>query len=201
MSSLAARWSTFPRAIRWAVLAGAGIAFYFGVAEPVLDATALIKSRADAKAAVLAQYQQNRLQLESADKMVAVGVSRLGNIEMPVASETRAVEFNRVIDEILSRHDLADRSSTSRSVPLGNNAALNLVVDSADRVERLVTDLQIVAEPEAIAQIIADFERHPLVTTISRVQMRKAEGRDSGRSIRATLSVETWVLVKKARTR
>jgi hypothetical protein len=167
----------------------------------VLDATSRVKARADAKAAILAQYQQNRQQMEAADKTVAIGVSRLGNIEMPVESETRAVEFNRVIDDILSRQDLADRSSTSRSVPLGNNSTLNMVVDSAFRVERLVTDLQLTGEPEAIAAIIADLERHPLVTTLSRVQMRKAEGRDTGRSLRASISVETWVLVKKARNR
>jgi hypothetical protein len=76
-----------------------------------------------------------------------------------------------------------------------------MVVDSAFRVERLVTDLQLTGEPEAIAAIIADLERHPLVTTLSRVQMRKAEGRDTGRSLRASISVETWVLVKKARNR
>ena len=201
MTSFATRWAGLPRAIRWAAMGAAGVAFYFGVAEPVLDATSRVKARADAKAAILAQYQQNRQQMEAADKTVAIGVSRLGNIEMPVESETRAVEFNRVIDDILSRQDLADRSSTSRSVPLGNNSTLNMVVDSAFRVERLVTDLQLTGEPEAIAAIIADLERHPLVTTLSRVQMRKAEGRDAGRALRASISVETWVLVKKARSR
>lgn len=199
MSTLKARWDAMPRALRWATAGLGAVVFYFGVAEPVLDATAKVRSRADAKAAMLAQYESNRQTLEAADKTVALGVSRLGNIEMPVESETRAVEFNRVIDGILSKHDLSDRSSTSRTVPLGNKSSLTSVIDSAYQVDRLVTDLQLVAEPEAIAEIIADFEEHPIVTTISRVQLRKAEGRDVGRAVRATLSVETWVLVKKGR--
>ena len=148
---------------------------------------------------MLAQYEANRQTLEAADKTVALGVSRLGNVEMPVVSETRAVEFNRVIDSILSKHDLSERSSTSRTVPLGNKSGLSTVIDSAYQVERLVTDLQLVAEPEAIAEIIAEFEKHPIVTTLSRVQLRKAEGRDVGRNVRASISVETWVLTKKGR--
>jgi len=132
--------------------------------DPLLESTAKVKARADAKAAMLDQYQQNRQALETADKTVALGVSRLGNIEMPVESESRAVEFNRMIDDVLSRQDLGDRSSTSRTVPLGNNSTLAGVIDASLKVDRLVTELQLTGQPEAIAQIIAELESNPLVT-------------------------------------
>lgn len=201
MNRLVERWKQQPRAMQWAILAGLGLAAFYGLIDPLLETTAKVKARADAKAAMLDQYQQNRQALETADKTVALGVSRLGNIEMPIESESRAVEFNRMIDDVLSRQDLGDRSSTSRTVPLGNNSALAGVIDASLKVDRLVTELQLTGQPEAIAQIIADLERNPLVTTISRVQMRKAEGRDSGRNIRASISVETWVLSKKGRAK
>jgi len=201
MNRLIERWKQQPRAMQWAILAALGLAAFYGLVDPLLEATEKVKSRADAKAAMLDQYQQNRQALETADKTVALGVSRLGNIEMPIESESRAVDFNRMIDDVLSRQDLGDRSSTSRTVPLGNNSALAGVIDASLKVDRLVTELQLTGQPEAIAQIIADLERNPLVTTISRVQMRKAEGRDSGRNIRASISVETWVLSKKGRAK
>jgi hypothetical protein len=201
MNRLIERWKQQPRSMQWAILAALGLAAFYGLVDPLLEATEKVKSRADAKAAMLDQYQQNRQALETADKTVALGVSRLGNIEMPIESESRAVDFNRMIDDVLSRQDLGDRSSTSRTVPLGNNSALAGVIDASLKVDRLVTELQLTGQPEAIAQIIADLERNPLVTTISRVQMRKAEGRDSGRNIRASISVETWVLSKKGRAK
>lgn len=199
MSTLLKRIETLPRAMRWALYGVMALALYFGIVEGALDATNSIRARADAKAALLAQYEQNRATLEAADKQVAIGVMRFGSVEMPSESETRAVEFNRVIDGILSRHDLVERSSTSRTVPLAGNTSLGLVVGSDFRVDRLVSDLQFVGTPEAATEIIADLERHPLVTTVSRVQLRKAEGRDSGRNVRASLSVETWVLAKKGK--
>ncbi|MFN9992379.1 MAG: hypothetical protein ACK54H_03455 [Phycisphaerales bacterium] len=201
MNRLIERWKQQPRSMQWAILAALGLAAFYGLVDPLLEATEKVKSRADAKAAMLDQYQQNRQALETADKTVALGVSRLGNIEMPIESESRAVDFNSMIDDVLSRQDLGDRSSTSRTVPLGNNSALAGVIDASLKVDRLVTELQLTGQPEAIAQIIADLERNPLVTTISRVQMRKAEGRDSGRNIRASISVETWVLSKKGRAK
>jgi hypothetical protein len=185
--------------MRWALCAVLALAFYFGVVEGALDAANALRVRADAKAALLAQYEQNRVTLEAADKQVAMGVMHFGAIEMPAESESRAVEFNRVIDGILSKHELQERSSTSRTVPLAGNTSLGLVIGSDYRVDRLVSDLQFVGSPEAATEIISDLERHPLVTTLSRVQLRKAEGRDTGRAVRVSLSVETWILAKKGK--
>jgi len=198
--SLTARYAALPRVTRWVIFAGALIATYFGVVEPVLDRTNQLSARADAKSASLAAYEKNRASLTAADAAVKLGLARFGMVEAPGDPEGRPVEFNRMIDALLDEHEISGASSTSRTVPLGN-VPLSQAFGPDFRVDRLVRDLQFESTPEALTAFLADIERRPLVTTVSRLNVRAEEGRDAkvaaSRSLRISLAVETWLLVRK----
>jgi len=200
MGGLTERWKNMPRVMRWSLMAGAFVAAYFLIIEPVLDKTNQWTAKADAKATALAAYEQNRALLTSADATVKLGVARYGIVEPPGDAEARPVEFNRMIDSLLDEHNIAGASSTSRTLPLGN-VPLSMAYGQDFRVDRLVRDLQFETEPENLAAFLADVERRPLVSTVSRLNVRADEGRDARsagkRSVRVSLAVETWLLVRK----
>ncbi len=196
----AARFATLPRVTRWVLSAALFIAAYFGVIEPVLDRTNQLWARGDANAASLVAYEKNRAALTAADADVKLGLARYGSVEGPGDPEARPVEFNRMIDALLDEHGITDASSTSRTVPLGN-VPLSQSFGPDFRVDRLVRELQFEAAPEALSAFLADAERRPLVTTVSRLNVRAEEGRggrgEENRLLRVSLAVETWLLVRK----
>lgn len=200
MSALIARFTSLPRVTRWALIAGAFIAAYFLIIEPALDRTNQLTAKANAKAVAISAYEKNRALLTAADSAVKLGVTRYGVVEPPGDAEARPIEFNRMIDSLLDEHGITGASSTSRTVPLGN-VPLSLAYGQDFRVDRLVRELQFEAEPEALTSFLADVERRPLVTTVSRLNVRADEGRDARnagkRAVRVSLAVETWLLVRK----
>jgi hypothetical protein len=64
----------------------------------------------------------------------------------------------------------------------------------------MMRDIQFAADPDAAAAILADLERNPIVSTISRLQVRQADGRDrNAKMVRVTMTVETWLQARKGK--
>lgn len=202
MNNLPASWATFPRAVKWAVSFGVALVLYFALAEPMLNAWNKWNSLADAKEAQVRRFVEGERSLKATGTSVLLGVSRYGRVEYPKDPELRAVEFNRVVSEVMNKHGVRNYTSTSRTATLPANAPLAQAAGQDYKVERIVKDIQFDAEPEAVTAIIADFERQPVVSTLSRVQIRRADARDaSSRTVKATLAVESWTIAKKGKTR
>ncbi len=193
------RVSTLPLATRLLVGLGLFLVMYFLVFEPMIDSTNRALAAAESKSALIATYSKTAASLESAASTVATGMKRFGHIEMPGDAEKRPLEFNQAVDEILRRNSVRESTSNSRTSPLGAGP-LGARVGTEFRVDRLQRDIQFTADPDLAAAVIADLERTPIVSTISRLQIRQADGKDKGtKMVRVTMTVETWLLARKGR--
>jgi hypothetical protein len=199
---IVARWKSLPRSMRWALMAGAGIAVYFLVIEPALGEMAKWNVRAAKKEQDLTKFDQDRRERQDMDNAATVGVSRFGLIEPPGDASSRSETLNRKVAKVLEDNGIKRPTTTTRSVSLPNNSALSRQLGTDYRVERLVNDIVFDAEPEQIAKVIADLEKLPEISSISRVQIRQGSGDgDEARIVRATLAVETWRFEKKGRAK
>lgn len=199
MTSLKARYQSMPRATKWLLWACVGLAAYFLAVEPIIASFASISSAADAKSAMLATYAKNEKALQRADETVRLGQRQFGEVQMPIESEMRPLEFNREVDEVLRTRDVRELTSTTRTAPL-RPGPLTGKIPMDFRVDKVMKDIGFVAQPSAVAAIIADLERSPLVTTISQLQVRQIESRDTPEQlVRVKLVVECWVLVRKGK--
>lgn len=194
--SLMQRWTTAPRVVKIAVLGGAGIAGYFLVGEPCLDAWNRLNTSADKDQAVLEKFAAVEADLRKAGETVALGTKQFGKVEFPGDPEQRPLAFNRAVDDILRKHGVRGQTSTTRTVGLGPGA-LTTRVGADMKVDRLTRALEFQAPPEQIAAILADLEQHPLVTTVSTIQLRSGDSRQEGRNLTASMTIETWMLAKK----
>lgn len=200
-SPLVARWRTMPRAMRWAVIALVAMGAYFAAVEPALAAMSKWSSRADGKQAQLDKYHSGRAARKEADAAAALGVTRFGLVEAPGDATQRSLAFNRKVAEVLEKNGIQRPTTSSRQVPVSNNSALARQMGNDFRVERLVSDVSFDAEPEQIAKVVAELEKTPEISTVSRVQIRQIAGDSNGRLVRATLAVEAWQYQKKGRTK
>lgn len=201
MTTLQQRILSLPRAAKWALAALVAFAAYFGLVEPVLDAYNRFSVQADNRAAVLASFEAGGDAVRQADESVSIGSRRFGNVEFPGDAETRPVQFNQAVDEILRKHRITGQTSTTRVAQLGAGP-LTLKLGKEFRVERIMKDIQFQAEPERVAAVIADLERTPVIAAVTRVQIRQADSRDEGeRVVRAVVGVEAWVLTRKGQVR
>lgn len=193
------RFESMSRATRWAIGGGLVIAAYFLVVEPVVDATSRRLSSSESKAAVIASHAKTAQAMQIASEIRAQGVRKFGLVDLPGDPEKRPLEFNQQVDEILKRHGVRESTSTSRTSPLGAGP-LAAKITGEFRVDRMMRDIQFAADPDAAAAILADLERNPIVSTISRLQVRQADGRDrNAKMVRVTMTVETWLQARKGK--
>ncbi len=200
MTSVAQRFHSLPRSMRWLLLGGAVIGAYFAIVDPVLAYVSDLSLDSDKMAFNLERASKDRIATQGAEQTIATGKSHFGEVEFPGDPEARPVEFNKQISEVISKNGLKE-DATTRSSTLGAGPLAG-VVGSDRRVERIIKELQITATPEQVIKLIADLERLPTVTTVSRVQLRKpSENEREGRKVKADISVETWVIARKGKAR
>ncbi len=200
MSSLLTRFHALPRSLRWLLAGGIAILGYFFIAEPAIDYVGRTNVDSDSIAATLIKSENERKARASAKEVINAGVARFGQVEFPGDPEARPVEFNKQISEIIARHNLKE-DATTRSATLGAGPLAG-IVGADKRIERIVKELQITATPEQIIRLISDLEQLPTVAAVSRVQIRKpSENEREGRKVKADISVETWVVARKGKTR
>jgi hypothetical protein len=197
MSALWERFRALPRSAKWLVLAGLLLLAYFAGVEPAIDAMNRMRARADQREAELAAL---RTGLPDGGE-AALHVRRFGPVATPGEPETRPVAFHRLVTEILARHGVKDHRNTTRSVALGQGPLTDVVKTRELKVERLVREVQFEASPEAVAAVVADLEKTPEVAAVSRVQLARSDEEGAGRVLRATISAEAWILVRKEAVR
>lgn len=201
-SGVAARWASMPRSMRWALLGALGIGSYFAVVEPVIDRVRTLSGKAADAERRLRDYAGKEARLRAADESVRLGEQQFGALELPGDPEQRPLAFGRAVDEIVRKHGVSDVTSTTRTQPLSTGELTKFVDKDQTRVERSIKELTFLATPEALGAILADLEREPLVTTISRVEARQSEGNDKvERLLRVRIATESWLLAKKGGTR
>jgi hypothetical protein len=196
---LLARFGALPRAFQWAIYGLLAIAAYFGVVEPVLNRTGEMGGRASALEASLRTYAASKGKLDAAVSATRAGERQFGELALPADASKRSTEFSSALDEIMRRHNIENVTSGSRNTVLEKGPLVDYYrAGNQQRVEKLVKDLTFMATPEQFAAALADMEREPLVTTISRVNVRQTDGQDRfNRMLRVNIAAESWVVVKK----
>lgn len=190
-----------PRAVRWALIALAVIGAYFVLIEPTLNHLNSVRARVSAKEGIIAAAVRDKPKIDAAGATIRLGVGRYGQVGFNFGDEadTRTVTFNQRVAEILRKHGVGQHTSTTRPATLGTGPLLD-AVGQGYRVERLINEYQFEAEPEIVTSVLADLERTELVTSVSRVQIRKGDPRD-GRKVKATIAAELWSRTPKGRGR
>lgn len=189
-----------PRAARWGVLAGLVIVGYFLVVEPVLDRTNHYAARADATENSL-RRAANLLSGDSDDgQAVRVGTANFGSPQSPTGGAIRPEAIQRAVDEVLEDHGITNRTKTERRSDLTGDKARALAPDG--KIVRLIVEVSFEADQAVVARIIADLERSPVVSAVSRIKIDRTavggrfvedSGEGSSGKVRATISAESWV--------
>jgi hypothetical protein len=202
VTSLVNWYRSLPRAMRWLVWFGVGLAVYFLGVERVVDVLAALHARGDQHLAVLERYEGAAEAIRRSGDIALLGVRQNGNVEMPGDPVSRPLEFDRAVAEVLKKHGISGETITTRTTPLNGNYPLVKKAQRDNmRVDRLTKTLEFQAPPEVVVKVLADLEQNPKVTTISNVQMRAVESRGAPTtSVSASITIETWIMSRKGRT-
>ncbi len=199
--TLLARFQSFPRAIRWAILGAAVIILYFAVVEPVLDLTNRFSAKADLLAASLRKIRA----LQSADsdqgRVLASGQASFGTPLLPIDPANTPDAIHHLVDRVLETQGVSVRTTNERRIPL-RDEEFNILAGGAGSIDRFILDVTFDATPETVTAIVAQLEQSPQVAAVSRVEVRRPEaGRSgssgaapAGRTVKATVSSEAWIV-------
>lgn len=200
IGSVQSWWANASNAVRMVVVFLACMGIYFLVIEPSLDAYNKIATRADGKQTQIVQASSGGDEIKKASTSVGLGVLHYGQVRFPGDPQTTPPEFNRIVTDILDRHQISNRTTSTRTGSLRADSPLAKALPKEDKIDRIIQDVQFDATPEAAFAVISDLEREPIVANISRIQIRKDAGR-SGQvgTVRVSMAVEAWVRVRKER--
>ena len=199
MSSITSALASTSLAVRLALGFGVFLAAYFLMLEPLIDSVSRKLSSCESKAALIATYSKTAQAMATAADVRREGVQKFGVVELPGEPEKRPLEFNQQVDAVLKQHDVRESTSTSRTAPMGNGP-LSAKIGADFRADRMMRDIQFSASPDVAGAVLADLERLPVVSTISRLQIRTADGKEKdARQVRVTMTVETWLQARKGK--
>lgn len=203
MRRLVDTFRSLPRAARWGVLATLAFGLYFLAVEPLLKITNDYDADADSIESRLSRTADLASDTSDDGRMFATGVKAFGRPQLPDDPKTRPEAIQQVVDEVLEAHGVETRTKTERHSTLTGDRARALV--GADKLERYIVEISFEADQGTVAQVIADLEKSPVVSAVSRVKidrsavgtryMDDAEKSGAGR-VRATISAESWVRVR-----
>ena len=188
-SSLVRAWRGLPRAGKWLVLAVIGLAAYFAIIEPVVEATVNANGRADAMAARIRTVQAMGEQADDDRQAIALGARLHGDVAMPGSRAERATALNRAVDSVLREAGVSGARTQTTQQNLQDGPATRHFGGRGSLV-KLVSTVSFDASPEAFSQVLGALENHPDVTAVTRAIVRRAD--DGSRGVSATLTVKAW---------
>ena len=202
MSKLSDSFNRMPRAMRWLSFFGAFLVLYFGVLEPSLVAANAARDRADRLEIALRRERALLATNSQAGRELERAVKTYGLPYHPTDPALRAEALQRGVNAVLMKHRVEDASYNERSGTISADAA-TAVVGATSKLDRFVLDVTFEATPEDAIAILADLEQTPEVTAVSRIKMDKAlagRSRDSGGTVRVTITIESWIAARVAST-
>ena len=199
VNGLVGRWAALPRAARWGVVAGAAFALYFLAVEPALDSMNVANVEAERLGDRLERERDLSDTLQNSEASIAIGLTRFGRVELPVASAESVRATQGRITEILVERGVEDFSvSSQRGVPLGRDALPQLLDEDSDQeARRVVFNVQLTAPPWVVSGVLADLERSPGIAAVSSVTLRRVRDEEAGPRVQATLAPEAWVIAER----
>lgn len=202
MSTFLAWFLSQQRAVRWAILALVAILFYFIAVEPIIDRTLAAGRAADTRETTLRTLHTRAVSGDADAELLAV--RKFGRAEIPGDPNARTLKLNQQVTAVLEKNGVRRHSSSTKLSPLETGPMTEFTAKTAptEQVSRFVREVQFEASPEAVAAVVADLEKLPEITGVSRVQLRRSPEADRGeRLVRATVSVEAWVQAPRSQGR
>ncbi|HVU64019.1 MAG TPA: hypothetical protein VHC70_08585, partial [Phycisphaerales bacterium] len=185
--SLVEQWRRTPRVVKWAVYAGLVLVGFFAL-TPVWNLWKRTEARASTLESALKQRAGFATDQSRDDSVITSVREKLGSPNMP--SKLKAEAFAKVVDDILDRNNVTQRNVPERRTPLGPETTQTL---GMGHIDRLILEVTFEADPSTVISVLADLEKAPEVTTVSRVRIDKTNNRDDTvRTVRATITPEAW---------
>jgi hypothetical protein len=113
----------------------------------------------------------------------------LGPIEVPRSAAPGATRLEETVGRICAAHGLDPKIDGRTGSRLPSNSPLSEV--AGGRVERLVCELEFVAEPDTLMTVVRELEREPEIESISDLRIERI---DDGPKLDVRLVVEAWVV-------
>ncbi len=196
MAGMIETYRSLPRAAKWLLSAALVVGVYFGVVEPVIDATARVDSSAD----LIESRLEQEADLMSQDQNRATLVRALGTPALPDEDVGRRAAFQTAVDGVFAEHGVPSKEQTEQTAPVRLGDEHRGLIDADQQLERIELLLRFEATPETISAIVADLEASDSVTAVTQLKMDRRARRsrdDNSRLVGAQLGVETWLIAKR----
>ena len=117
----------------------------------------------------------------------------LGPIEVPRSAAPGATRLEETVGRICAAHDIDPKIDGRTGSRLPNNSPLSEV--AGGRVERLICELEFVASPDVLIDVVRSLEAEPEIESISDLRIERIdEGVRSGVTLDVRLVIEAWVV-------
>lgn len=193
--SLLEKFRELPRAGRWGVFAGLGLAFYFIVVETAINKYNEWNNLADVRQAELNRFTSGSSELDAKITTVNNGRRVFGEASLPGPEAERIQTLQARIVAVLRQHGVREHTESARENFLSPGPLTNSL-GTGIRVRRIAREVKFESTPDAMIAILSDLERAPEVSSVSRVSVRKAASNgtrnSSSRNLGVVLVVETW---------
>lgn len=113
----------------------------------------------------------------------------LGPIEVPRSASPGATRLEETVGGILEAHDLDPKIDARTGSRLASKSPISEV--AGGRVERLICELEFIADPDTLIAVIRELEAEPEIESISDLRLERI---DDGPRLDIRLSVEAWVV-------
>ncbi len=180
------RFQTLPRAARWLILAGVGLALYFPLIDAPLAWWSELDQRADAMEASLQVFAAGASPSLAED--LELGAARHGRLAPPAGRAQASERLDRAISAVFEARGVSDYSVTSRSLPMPAGDLSRLL---GRPLERLVREIQFEAPEDSALSIVADLERSEAIYRATGLQVQRLD--DAG-ILRVRITIEGWAL-------
>lgn len=194
LQSIILQYQKMSRPMQWAALAALGLLLFFVWDQGVQPQVNELNRKADAVATQvrdLRSIEDEALNLRLRKQQV---VWTIGAVRPPAPVAEGSRQFNDVVLEVLQKHGATNTNFSSRSRGKLPRSALIGFTNGVKRIDRLTGDIKFDASPEKAAAIIADLESSPHIEAITSLRLV----RDTGRKVRVTLTIESWVVATDA---
>ena len=192
--TLLERFHTAPRVVRWATLAITATLAYFLLIEPALDAASSYNARADVMQAGLDRQSADGPS-DSGSNDSALSTLQFGSPLSPGGPE-RSAALNARVESLLRDRRVSDLSIRARTPVALPRASFAAVLPDNRVAQRLILDIQFEASPADAVAFLADLERAPEVSAISRATFRTVQ-RDGVTLVQLAVSPESWIFSPK----
>jgi len=197
-------FKSLPRAARWGIAAAAVFGLYFLGVEPILERTNRYASSADGIESNLRRATDLAGEDSEDGRVLVAGMKAYGRPHLPGAAASRPEAIQRAVDEVLEQRGVTSRTKTERTATLTGDKARAIAGEG--KIERYIVEVSFEADQTIVAQVIADLERSPVVSAVSRIKIDRTaigsrfaedEAKNGIGKVRATINAESWVLLRQ----